>query len=193
MGAALGDMATSWDDDQGHWDQGAGGEFAYEDLADLARVCDGGMCGVYDFSGTNAGGHCYLQLNLSLTKEDVDAMKKCWWDGASTAWSSDDDFKSLVNGSHADCKEDSQGKHAWKATKDGDEYMLMRRQAFGDGDKQHYVVCNKSTPNKKKGFVVGHGDFTAVVGCFENDTDYPSGSVITKLQAICESYKEQGY
>jgi len=106
---------------------------------------------------------------------------------------SDDDFKSLVNGSHADCKEDSQGKHAWKATKDGDEYMLMRRQAFGDGDKQHYVVCNKSTPNKKKGFVVGHGDFTAVVGCFENDTDYPSGSVITKLQAICESYKEQGY
>merc|ERR1712072_593107 len=183
------EMTTQWDDEQGKWEQTNGGGFAYEDLADLARSCADGMCGVYDFSGTYADGHMYSQVNMSLTKDDIDKMKKCWWDGASTSWSSDDEFKTLVNGSHADCSEG----HAWKCTKDGDEYMLMKRSAFGDGDKQHYVVCNKSTPNKKKGFVVGHADFTAVVGCFENDTDYPSGAVIQKVQALCESYKEQGY
>ena len=67
--------------------------------------------------------------------------------------------------------------------------MLARRNAFGDADCQHIVTARLG----KKGIVVGHADFTCVVGLYDEEAGYPAGPITTAVTNLCESYKEQGY
>merc|ERR1712188_247255 len=63
--------------------------------ASLMPSCAGG-CGIYDFSGT-VPNHVYYEYQWQLSKDDIKSMSLCWWDGASTQWSSDDDYKKLAS------------------------------------------------------------------------------------------------
>merc|ERR1711934_198256 len=132
--------------------------------------------GIYDFSGT-VPEHVYANEGTTApTKEEISSFSKCWWDGSAAGWSSDDDFNKLCTSGH-------------KLVLNGTPYMIMRRNTFGDGDCQHIIQARKG----KTGIIVGHADFTCVVGVFDEDKGRPAGPVQAAVQSLAESYKEQGY
>merc|ERR1711907_875181 len=77
-------------------------------------------------------------------------------------------------------------EYQWQLSKDDIKSMSM---CWCDGDSQHLLTVRKG----KKGLVIGHADFTAVVGSFDDETDYNLGVCQTAVVALTESYKEQGY
>merc|ERR1712216_693984 len=51
--------------------------------------------GIYDWSGTQAS-HVYAEEKVNVTKPEIDAMVKGWWDGTSDGWSSEKDYMALA-------------------------------------------------------------------------------------------------
>merc|ERR1712196_19908 len=140
----------------------------------IAPYATGG--GVYDFSGTVADPFYYQMEGTNITKEDLETYKASFWDGSSSAWTSDDEYGELAKTGH-------------KLTGNGLSCIMMGRNAFGDGDCQHIVTARKG----KKGIVMAHCDFTLLVGFFDEEAGMPAGNLKMAMQALAESYKEQGY
>merc|ERR1711988_1617870 len=137
--------------------------------------------GVYDFSGT-APAHAYCETDgLSITKDEIDAMSQFWMDKAKMdSWTSDDHCQELIK----------KGTKIGVASKAGyDKCMIRMRRAFGDGDCQHIVTAMKG----KKGIIVAHSDFTAVVGLFDTEDNSPPGPCELAIEGVAASYKETGY
>merc|ERR1712086_63197 len=107
--------------------------------------------GIYDFSGT-AANHVYAEEGMNMTPDDVDSLRKAWWNGSSSNWTSDDEFSELAGSGH-------------KAKAAGVMYMLSNRNAFGDADCQHIIQTRKG----KSGLVFAHADYTVVVAKFDEE------------------------
>ena len=134
--------------------------------------------GIYDFSGTQAS-HCYAETNINCSKDEVAAWTKSWWDGSSDGWMPDADFNNLLKD--------------YKPTINGEVFMAVRRNAFGDGDQQHYITLKSKTSGSKKGAIIGHSDFTTCVAVFDEDKGTAPGSASLAVVNLMEAYKEAGY
>merc|ERR1711939_715596 len=96
--------------------------------------------GIYDWSGTQAS-HVYAENGVAMSKPEIDALVKGWWDGASDGWSSDKEYNELAKD--------------YKPTLGGDEYVCLGRQAFGDGDCMHILRCNVRVVSEVEARLVG--------------------------------------
>merc|ERR1711907_709887 len=154
----------------------ADNSWAQSDLeSTIAPLAIGG--GIYDFSGT-VGNHVYAELpGTDVSKDMIANMAKTWWDGSSASWSSDDDFADLCKQGH---------KIAAGVVTKG---TLMRRAAFGENDGCHIITAQE----KKKGVIVAHGDYTCVVGVFDQEQNKPAGPLAMAIEDLMKSYKDQGY
>merc|ERR1711865_12403 len=151
---------------------------AEECLNDLIATIDpvSTGCGVYDFTGKEE--FCWAEHNCSTSAADVATMSKCWWDGVSAGWSTDDDFAALI-----------QTQPAHKMEGNGLKCMLQRRSEFGDGGSQHIVTGRQG----KKGIIVAHANFTCIVGYFDEDAGFPAGPVALAVEGLIGKYKEDGF
>merc|ERR1712098_995885 len=78
--------------------------------------------GIYDWSGTQAS-HVYAQEGVDVSKAQIDALVKGWWDGASDGWTDDEAYNKMA----AEYKPQFGDK----------EFVCLGRQSFGDGDCMH--------------------------------------------------------
>merc|ERR1712046_53377 len=140
--------------------------------------------GIYDFSGTQPN-HVYAEKGQSCSKEEVMTWVPAWWDGASDGWSSDEDFNNLL-------KQAASG-NGYSPFINGDQYIAMKRNGFGDGDCQHVVCLKDKTKGSKKGACIAHSDYTLVCAVFDEDKKRPQGPCLMACQALMEAYKEAGY
>merc|ERR1719502_1543438 len=71
--------------------------------------------GIYDWSGTQAS-HVYAETGINVSKPEIDALVKGWWDGASDGWSSEKGNKTMATYAHSDytlalaCTNEDEGK-----------------------------------------------------------------------------------
>merc|ERR1711918_121087 len=134
-------------------------------------TCTG--AGVYDFSGT-APSPIYAQQGVECSPDDVASWTKTWWDGASSGWTSDEEYAELAKSGH-------------KLKGAGLSMMLMGRNAFGDGDCQHIITARKG----KKGCVVAHADFTSVCGFFDEEANFPAGPVPRRSRVLLRATRSR--
>merc|ERR1712205_82543 len=101
--------------------------------------------GIYDWSGTQAS-HVYAEEKVNVTKPEIDAMVKGWWDGTSDGWSSEKDYMALAKD--------------YKPSIGGQEYVCLGRQSFGDGDCMHVFRCKTKKKGDKTMACYAHSDYT---------------------------------
>merc|ERR1719446_58663 len=143
--------------------------------------------GVYDFSSTYA---CTFQhgipeadggIAFSLSSDEIANFTKLWWDGSSASWSSDVEYNEV------------RGSESFKLIIAGDEYRIIKREAFGDEDQQHLIVAKTKTGGSKRGALISHANYTTVVTIFDEDKGYPEGSASVKLQQYSQAILAAGY
>lgn len=106
-------------------------------------------------------------------------MVKGWWDGSSDGWSSEKDYMAMAKD--------------YKPVIDGQEYVCLGRQAFGDGDCMHVFRCKTKKKGDKTMACYAHSDYTLCVALTNEDQGKAQGSAMVALQSLMEAYKEAGY
>merc|ERR1711998_779594 len=135
--------------------------------------------GIYDFSGTQAS-HVYAETGINVTVAEIQELTKGWWDGTAEQWSTDEEFNEAV-------------KKMSAITIGGEEFRVMRRSGFGDGDKCHVVVLKSKKPNSKRNALVAHSDYTCCIGIGDDEQEKPVGPLNIAVQGLMEAYQISGY
>merc|ERR1712054_116121 len=103
-----------------------------------------------------------------ITLTTTQNMTKLWWDGSSAAWTTDAEFNEV------------RGSLVLKIA--GEEFRIIKREAFGDEDQQHLIVAKTKTQGSKKGALIAHANYTVCVSLFDDDAGFPEGGASVKLQ-----------
>lgn len=76
----------------------------------------------------------------------------------------------------------------------GEQYVVWKRVAFGDGDSQNqHAITMNATIGSKKGAIFAHSDYTLVVAQFDGDKGKEPGPAHEAVQNLMKAYKEAGY
>merc|ERR1719231_934162 len=66
----------------------------------------------------------------------------------------------------------------------GKDYRIMRRAAFGEGDKQHIVFGRSKDKDKKTGCVIAHSDYTVTVAVYDEEQNQRDGALSVQVQQL---------
>merc|ERR1711918_130374 len=111
--------------------------------------------------------HAYTEVSQSVSKAEIADWTRMWWDGQSDAWTTDAQFD-------ASRKDES---NPFKLVIGGNEYRIMRRAAFGEGDQQHVIFGRSKNKDLKTGSVVAHSDYTVCAAVYDEEAGQKDGAV----------------
>merc|ERR1711967_39039 len=149
------------------------------DYTSIIRGNAAGGGGIYDFSGTQ-GNHVYFEEDISVTPAEIADWVKQWWDGKSDSWTTDKEWG------------DSRKNGDFQLFVGGEEYRVMRRATFGEGDKQHIVFGRSKDKDKKTGCVIAHSDYTVTVAVYDEEQNQRDGALSVQVQQLMMAYKSGG-
>merc|ERR1711998_92229 len=138
--------------------------------------------GIYDFSGTQDN-HAYTEVSQSVSKAEIADWTRMWWDGQSDAWTTDAQFD-------ASRKDES---NPFKLVIGGNEYRIMRRATFGEGDQQHVIFGRSKNKDLKTGCVVAHSDYTVCAAVYDEEAGQKDGALSLQMQQLMTAYKASGF
>merc|ERR1711988_620233 len=152
----------------------------------VAKMAAGGG-GIYDFSGTQEN-HVYYEepgseCGAGVSKEEIKEWTRMWWDGQSDQWTTEAEF--------------TQGRkdanNPFKMMIAGQDYRIMRRNAFGEGDQQHILFGRSKNKDKKTGCCIAHSDYTVCLGVYDEDEGQREGTLSVAMQQLMTAYKSGGF
>merc|ERR1712010_282292 len=79
------------------------------------------------------------------------------------------------------------------ATIAGEEFRIIKRDAFGDEDQQHLIVLKTKTAGSKRGALISHANYTVACSVFDEDKGYPEGAASIQHQRYAQAILGAGY
>merc|ERR1712072_398345 len=157
------------------------------DYGSLVQSYAAGGGGIYDFSGTQEN-HAYhedagTECGSGVTKAEIADWVRMWWDGSSDSWTTEAEF----DASRKDAN------NPFKLQVAGNDYRIMRRAAFGEGDTQHVIFGRSKNKDKKTGCVLAPSDYTVAVGVYDEEANQRDGALSMQIQQLMTAYKGNGF
>merc|ERR1711918_331075 len=123
------------------------------------------------------------ECGAGVTKDEITDWVRMWWDGQSDEWTTEAEFLASRGDSN----------NPFKMMIAGKDYRIMRRAAFGEGDKQHIVFGRSKDKDKKTGCVIAHSDYTVTVAIYDEEQNQRDGALSVQVQQLMMAYKSGGF
>merc|ERR1712167_462004 len=118
---------------------------------------------------------------FELSQAEIQNLTKLWWDGSSANWTTDAEYQDLMRSG------------SFVATIAGEEFRVIKRDAFGDEDQQHLIVLKTKTAGSKRGALISHANYTVACSVFDEDKGYPEGAASIQHQRYAQAILGAGY